>query len=155
MNIKRKIVIGVLTGLALGISLFIVGAIASQIIYGPQLAPEGKFDPDQLNAWYFIWTKLVLGIIFGVIFIMLYEALPLSKRMQGLRDGLKYAFMLWAVINLWELSHPLIYNSDTLNWQDQIFWLIYTLGGFLGYGAAIGYAYKRQRENLVPSPRSR
>ena len=155
MKIKRKLVLGVLTGLALGLSLFIVGAIASQIIYGPQLAPEGKFDPEQLNAWYFIWTKLVIGITFGVLFIMLYEALPVSKRIQGIGDGLKYAFTLWVVINLWELSHPLIYNFDTLNWQDQIFWLIYTLGGFLGYGAAIGYAYKKQRENLIPAPRSR
>jgi len=116
------------------------------------LAPEGKFDPEQLNAWYFIWTKLVIGIIFGVLFIILYEALPVSKRMQGIGDGLKYAFMLWVVINLWELSHPLVYNIDTLNWQDQIFWLIYTLGGFLGYGLAVGYAYKKQRENLIPSP---
>ena len=155
MKIKRKIVIGVLTGLAMGVSLFIVGAIASQIVYGPQLAPEGKFEPEQLNAWYFIWTKLVIGITFGVLFIMLYEALPVSKRIQGFRDGLKYAFILWAVINLWELSHPLIYDSDTLNWQDQIFWLIYTLGGFLGYGVAIGYVYKKQREKLIPEPRSR
>lgn len=143
MKFKRKIVIGVLTGLAMGVSLFIVGAIASQVVYGPQLAPEGKFEPEQLNAWYFIWTKLVIGIFFGVLFILLYEALPLTKRIKGIRDGLKYAFVLWAVISLWELSHPLVYDSDTLNWQDQIFWLVYTLGGFLGYGATIGYAYKK------------
>ena len=149
MKMKRKIMTGVLTGLVMGASLFIVGAIASRIVYGPQMAPEGKFEPEQLNALYFIWTKLVIGIIFAMLFIMIYEALPISRRIRSMREGLKYALILWAVINLWELSHPLIYNFDTQNWQDRIFWLIYTLGGFLGYGVAIGYAYKKQaRENI-------
>jgi len=141
MGVKRTIVVGVLTGLFMGATLFIVGAVASLVIYGPQFAPEGKFEPEQLNAWYFIWTKLVMGAFFGVLLTMLYERLPLSKRIEGILDGLKYAFWLWVVVYLWGLSHPLMY--ETLDTQNQIFWLIYTLGGFLGYGFAVGYVYKR------------
>ncbi len=125
----------------MGVTLFFVGAIASWIVYGPQFAPEGKFEPEQLNAWYFIWTKLVMGVFFGVLLTALYERLPLSKRIDGVLGGLKYAFWLWVVVYLWELSHPLVY--ETLDVQNQVFWMIYTLGGFLGYGFALGYAYKR------------
>ena len=143
MNTKKLILVGAITGLIMGIALFITGAIASQIVYGPQMAPEGKFQPEQMNPGYFIWTKLAIGVIFGVFFILLYETLPLSKRIESIWGGLKYAFVLWFVISLWNFSHPLVYNLDTINWQDKIFWLIYTLGGFLGYGLAIGFAYKR------------
>lgn len=141
MGFKRTIVVGVSTGLVMGITLFIIGLIASLIIYGPQFAPEGKFEPEQMNAWYFIWTKLVIGVFFGVLLTMLYERLPLSKRISGILGGLKYAFWLWVVIYLWGLSHPLVYES--LDVKNQAFWMMYTLGGFLGYGFALGYAYKR------------
>ncbi|MCK4514434.1 MAG: hypothetical protein KAU31_04205, partial [Spirochaetaceae bacterium] len=55
--------------------------------------------------------------------------------------GLKYAFLLWVVIALWGFSHPLMY--ETLDVRNQVFWHIYTLGGFVGYGLAFGHAYKR------------
>lgn len=53
MRIKKIITIGIISGLIMGITLFIAGAIFSRIIYGPQFAPSGKFEPEQLNAWYF------------------------------------------------------------------------------------------------------
>lgn len=49
----------------MGASLFIGGATLSRIIYGPQFAPPGKFAPEQINAFYFIWTKLLIGLFFG------------------------------------------------------------------------------------------
>ena len=52
MRIKKIITIGIISGLIMGITLFIAGAIFSGIIYGPQFAPSGKFEPEQLNAWY-------------------------------------------------------------------------------------------------------
>ncbi|HEX37922.1 MAG TPA: hypothetical protein ENG70_03570 [Candidatus Cloacimonetes bacterium] len=149
MKTKKLIIIGVLAGLIMGVALFITGVIASQIVYGPQLAPEGKFEPEQLNVGYFFWTKLAIGIVFGVFFIFLYETLPLSKRIESICGGLKYAFMLWLVISLWNFSHPLVYDLDTINWQDKIFWLVYTLGGFLGYGLAIGFMFKRHAKKLI------
>ena len=141
MKLKRIILRGIPAGLTMGISLFIVGAVAARLVYGPQFVPEGKFEPEQINAWYFIWTKLVIGIFFGLVFTALYEALPLSRRIQGVLDGLKYAFWFWLVIQVWDVSHPLVYGS----WkgQDQVFWLVYTLGGFLGYGVGLGLAYRR------------
>jgi hypothetical protein len=141
MKLKRIVLMGIPAGLTMGISLFIVGAVAARLIYGPQFAPEGKFKPDQINAWYFIWTKLVIGIFFGLVFTALYEALPLSRRIQCVLDGLKYAFWFWLVIQLWDVSHPLVYGS--LKVQDQMFWLVYTLGGFLGYGIGLGLAYRK------------
>lgn len=78
MNVRRIIVIGVPAGLTMGIALFIVGAVAARFICGPQFVPEGKFEPEQINAWYFLWTKLVIGVLFGVVFTALYDALPLS-----------------------------------------------------------------------------
>ena len=141
VGIRKAIVVGVLAGLIMGVFLFVVGGVASRVVYGPQMAPEGKFDPEQLNAWYFIWTKLVMGVFFGVLFALIYEALPLSRRISSVLGGLKYAFWLWVVVYLWGLSHPLMY--ETLDVRNQVFWLIYTLGGFVGYGLAFGQAYKR------------
>jgi len=147
VGIKKAVVTGVLAGLVMGLSLFIVGAVASRVVYGPQMAPEGKFQPEQLNAWYFIWTKLVMGVFFGVLFTLLYEALPLARRVSSVLGGLTYAFWLWVVVYLWGLSHPLMY--ETLDVRNQVFWSIYTLGGFMGYGLALGQAYKRHARSAA------
>jgi hypothetical protein len=141
MQLKKVVALGLAAGLVMGLSLFIVGAIASYLVYGPQFAPEGKFEVEQLNAWYFMWTKLVIGAVFGVLLTLLYELLPLSRRMTGIIDGLTYAACLWLVVYLWGLSHPLVY--ETVSVRDQVFWLVYTLGGFLGFGGALGFAYGR------------
>ena len=136
-----------ISGLIMGITLFIAGAIFSRIIYGPQFAPSGKFEPEQLNAFYFIWTKLLIGIFFGILFTLLYERLPLSRRLSRAFTGLKYGFFLWFAISLWNLSHPLIYGS--INNKDQLFWLVYSLCGFLAYGYTLGYLYKRISKNKI------
>ena len=141
MGIKKSIVAGIVSGLVMGIVLFIAGAVFSRIIYGPQFAPPGKFEPEQLNAWYFIWTKLVIGMFFGVFFTLLYEGLPISKRIAGGLAGLKYGFLLWLAISLWNISHPLVYGS--INNRDQLFWLVYSLWGFLAFGYTAGLFYKR------------
>jgi hypothetical protein len=141
MGIRKSIMAGLISGLIMGIALFIVGAIASRLIYGPQFAPTGKFEPEQMNAWYFIWTKLVIGAFFGVLFTLLYEAIPLSKRIDGVWKGVAYGFWFWLAISLWNLSHPLVYGSIEVS--NQVFWLIYSLGGFLAYGGALGYIHKR------------
>ena len=51
---KRIIKFGIYSGIAMWISLFIGGAILARIFYGPDMAPEGKFDESQMNAFYFI-----------------------------------------------------------------------------------------------------
>ena len=61
MQMKKIIADGTISGLSMGAFLFIGGAILSRIIYGPQFAPPGKFEPEQINAFYFIWTKLLIG----------------------------------------------------------------------------------------------
>jgi hypothetical protein len=142
MGIRKSIMAGLISGLMMGIALFIVGAIASRIIYGPQFAPAGKFEPEQMNAWYFIWTKLVIGAFFGILFTLLYEAMPLSKRIDGVWQGVAYGFWFWLAISLWNLSHPLVYGSIEIS--NQVFWLIYSLGGFLVYGGTLGYIHKRR-----------
>jgi hypothetical protein len=57
MQLKKVFIAGTVSGLTMGIFLFIGGAIFSRIIYGPQFAPPGKFQPEQMNAFYFVWTK--------------------------------------------------------------------------------------------------
>jgi len=141
MGLKKAVIVGLIAGLAMGLSLFVVGAVASRIVYGPQFAPPGKFDPQQLNAWYFLWTKGVIGMVFGVLITVLYELLPVTRRFASVTGGMAYAACLWAVVFLWGLSHPLVYT--TVNARDEIFWLVYTAGGFLGLGAAVGFAYAR------------
>jgi len=105
------------------------------------MAPSGKFEPSQMNPFYFIWTKLVIGVFFGILFTFIYEKLPLSNRIKGPIQGLKYAFIFWLVISLWNLSHPLMYES--INYSNQLFWLLYTLFGFLSFGYVLGFKYKR------------
>ena len=147
MQVKRIIADGTISGLSMGAFLFIGGAILSRIIYGPQFAPPGKFEPEQINAFYFIWTKLLIGWFFGVLFTVAYELLPLRKRLSGAMDGLKYGFGFWFVTSLWNLSHPLVYGS--VNVPDQVFWVLYQLVGFLVLGAVLGYINKRRtRHNL-------
>ena len=143
MKLGKTILTGVLAGLGMGIALFLTGAVTARLIYGPQMAPTGKFRPEQISACYFSWTKLLIGSFFGVLLSVLYEALPLSKRISGALAGLKYAFPLWVVVYLWGLSHPLVYEgcASVLN-RNQLFWMVYSLGGFLGLGIAFGWLRK-------------
>jgi len=147
MNFGRLILVGVIAGLVMGVVLFVTGAVASRVVYGRQMAPEGKFEPEELNPWYFIWTKLLIGVVFGVLLSILYEKVPFSTRIDGPVKGLKYAFWLWLVIYLWNRSHPWVYETPGI--RDQIFWLVYTLGGFLGFGLAFGYVYNRLRTSAT------
>jgi hypothetical protein len=141
MNWKKILITGVISGIIFGLSLFIGGAITGWFVYGEQMAPEGKFEPEQMNAFYFIWTKIVIGIFFGFFFLVIHEILPLSKRITSVAQGILSGFILWLVISLWDLSHPLVYES--IYNSNQLFWLLYTLWGFLAYGAAVGYILKR------------
>ena len=145
MNTKKILISGTLSGLVMGITLFIAGAMFSRIIYGPQFAPPGKFELEQLNAFYFIWTKLLIGFFFGVVFTFVYEKLPLKRRINGSFQGVKYSFIFWLVITLWDISHPFTYDSIYNN--DQLFWLLYSLCGFLAFGFTIGIFYKRYSTN--------
>jgi hypothetical protein len=132
-------VVGIVSGLVMGISLFIVGAIASRLVYGPQFVPEGKFEPEQINAWYFFWTKIVIGIFFGLLFTFIYAKVQVMVPWRGILRGLLYALFMWLVICLWSISHPFTYDFATaFATRDQLFWHIYSLGGFLGYGATVG-----------------
>ena len=142
MGPRRAVRVGLIAGLAMGLSLFVVGAVASRLVYGPQFAPPGKFEPSQLNPWYFMWTKALIGAFFGVLLTVLYELLPMARRIATVRGGLVYAACLWLVVYLWGLSHPLIYG--TVSARDELFWLVYSLGGFLGFGAALGTLYRRR-----------
>ncbi|MCD4734767.1 MAG: hypothetical protein K8R53_01865, partial [Bacteroidales bacterium] len=132
---------GFISGLIMGLALFLSGAVASRIVYGPQMVPEGKFEPDQINAFYFFWTKLVIGGFFGIIFTLIYSKLIRYIKIEGARKGLLYGFLLWLLISLWGISHPLMYESIAT--KDQLFWNIYTLGGFLAYGAIVGFIFKK------------
>lgn len=139
MGTRKMIVVGIVSGLVMGITLFIVGAIASRLVYGPQMAPEGKFQPEQLNAWYFIWTKIVIGVFFGLVFTFIYAKVQTILPLKGVLRGLLFALFLWLVISLWSISHPFTYDFATaFATRDQLFWHIYSLGGFLGYGATVG-----------------
>jgi hypothetical protein len=142
MRLKRILVDGTIAGLAMGCFLFIGGVILSRIVYGPQFAPPGKFTEEQLNPFYFIWTKLLIGWVFGILFVGAYELLPLSKKLAGAMHGMRYSLSFWLLITLWSLSHPVVYG--TVNVPDQTFWVFYQLVGFLGFGAVLGYIYKRR-----------
>ncbi|MEW5983153.1 MAG: hypothetical protein AB1806_12410 [Acidobacteriota bacterium] len=74
-RVSLVIVLGVAAGLGMALALFITGAIAARLIYGPQMVPEGKFTADQVSAGYFLWTKLLIGVFFGVVMSALYEML--------------------------------------------------------------------------------
>ena len=147
MRTKQIIINGLISGLIMGITLFIAGAIFSRIIYGPQFAPSGKFEPEQLNAWYFIWTKLLIGAFFGLLFAVLYEILPLAKRLTSGWKGAQYSFLFWLTITLWNVSHPLIYGS--FNSKNEFFWLLYSLSGFLVFGYMLGRFYEKIDQNRV------
>jgi hypothetical protein len=143
MKLGRTVLVGAIAGLGMGVALFLSGAIASRAVYGPQMVPEGKFEPGQINAWYFIWTKLLIGGFFGVLLSVLYERLPLSRRVGSIGEGLKYSFLLWLVVYLWGISHPFVYDGYASFDRNQLFWMVYSLGGFLGLGIAFGWLKKR------------
>ena len=137
MSLKKILLTGTIAGLVMGIALFLTGAVAAFFTYGPQMAPEGKFEPSQMNPAYFIWTKLLIGWFFGLLFTFVYAKIYPRLPLRGFLRGLLFAVSLWLVVSLWGISHPLVYGPIVL--QHQIFWEIYTLGGFLGYGLALGF----------------
>ena len=144
MNLKKFLLIGTIAGLVMGIALFLTGAIASIFVYGPQMAPEGKFEPSQMNPAYFLWTKLLIGWFFGLLFTSIYAKVQVIMPSKGILRGLFFAFALWLVISLWAISHPFVYETvAAVATRDQLFWHIYTLGGFLGYGATVGLLSRR------------
>jgi len=147
MSLKNILFTGTIAGLVMGIALFLTGAIAAFFVYGPQMAPEGKFEPSQMNPAYFLWTKLLIGWFFGLLFTFIYAKVQAIVPSKGIWRGLIFAFALWLVISLWAISHPLVY--ETVATRDQLFWHIYTLGGFLGYGATVGLLNRKsdQRRN--------
>lgn len=139
---KKVLIKGAISGLIMGVGLFITGAITARFIYGPEMVPDGKFKPEQINAWYFIWTKLVIGVVFGIIFTLMYSKFYSLLKIPNVLKGLIFSLIIWLVISLWDISHPLLYNDNFVN-QDSVFWTIYTLGGFLVYGLSIGLIYRR------------
>lgn len=141
MRLRTEVLAGGIAGTLMGLVLFAGGAVASRLIYGPQFAPDGKFEPSQINPFYFLWTKLLIGAVFGVLLSMIYANMPLSSRLVTARRGLKYGFLAWLVIWLWNISHPLVYGS--IGGRDQLFWLVYSLFGFLGLGGALGLVRRR------------
>jgi hypothetical protein len=144
---KKILFTGTIAGLAMGIALLLTGAIAAFFFYGPQMAPEGKFEPSQMNAAYFLWTKLLIGWFFGLLFTFIYAKVQTSIPSKGILRGLIFAFALWLTISLWAISHPLVYEGvTTVVTRDQLFWNIYTLGGFLGYGVTIGLLSRKSNQ---------
>jgi hypothetical protein len=92
----------------------------------------------------------LIGWFFGLLFTVAYEMLPLRTKMNGMLSGLKYGFVFWLLVSLWNLSHPLVYGSVKVD--DQIFWLAYQLVGYLALGATLGYIYKKRgRRELAAS----
>jgi hypothetical protein len=141
VRLRKEVAAGGVAGVIMGLVLFVVGAIASRVIYGPQFAPDGKFEPSQINPFYFFWTKLAIGGAFGILLSLIYAGMPLSSRLATMRRGVKYGFLAWFVIWLWNISHRLVYGS--VGGRDQLFWLIYSLFGFLALGAGLGFMRKR------------
>ena len=144
MNLRNPLVAGTIAGIVMGIGLFLTGAVAAFLVYGPQMAPEGKFQPDQMNPWYFIWTKLLIGWFFGILFTLPYARLRDAFHLQGLFGALIYAFALWLIVSLWGISHPLVY--ETIATKNQLFWHIYSLGGFLAYGITLGLLFRSENQ---------
>lgn len=134
---------GIKSGLVMGMALFIGGAILARIFYGPQMAPEGKFSADRMNAMYFILTKLMIGVFFGIVFAALHEIAPLARKIATPLRGLGFGFIIWLVIALWSFSHPLIYGPGIT--MDRLFWQAYSLVGFLFWGLAFGFFSRRSR----------
>ena len=66
-----------------------------------------------------------------------------SIKVPGILKGLLFGFLLWLIISLWDISHPLLYDKNFGN-KNQLFWNIYTLGGFLIYGLSVGMIYKKK-----------
>ncbi|MFQ5792384.1 MAG: hypothetical protein ACE5JI_18095, partial [Acidobacteriota bacterium] len=87
-----------------------------------------------------------IGAFFGVLFSLTLNRLPLEKRVCNAVGGLKAAFLFWLLVSLWGLSHPLVYGP--IDFRNQAFWLVYTLGGFLAYGGTLGFLFKRQTRGL-------
>jgi hypothetical protein len=141
MNLSRILFTGTIAGLVMGIALFLTGAIAAFFVYGPQMAPEGKFEPSQMNPAYFIWTKLLIGWFFGLLFTLIYVKIHALLPLKGFSRALMFALSLWFVLSVWGISHPLVY--ETIATRNQLFWNVYTLGGFLGYGAALGFLVRK------------
>jgi hypothetical protein len=148
MSMKKIFFVGTVSGLAMGVALLLTGGIAAFLVYGPQMAPKGKFEPSQMNAAYFLWTKLLIGWFFGLLFTFIYAKVQDGLPAKGVLRGLVFALALWLLVSLWAISHPLIYEGmKAVATRDRLFWHVYTLGGFLGFGAVLGWLSRRRGMN--------
>lgn len=149
MNLKKVFFAGTVAGLAMGVALLLSGGIAAFLFYGKQMAPPGKFAASQMNAIYFFWTKLLIGWFFGLLFTFVYARFHAGLLARGVLRGVVFAVALWLIISLWSISHPFVYEGvERVIARDRLFWHLYTLGGFLGHGAVLGWLEKRWQWTL-------
>lgn len=153
MNLKKILITGTAAGLAMGLALLLTGAVASYLLYGTWTAPLDTFGPSRMNTAYFLWTRLLIGWLFGLLLTLIYAKVRLVLAAKGIRRGLRFAFAVWLVLSLWEISHPLVYERlANVFTTDRLFWNIYTLGGFLGYGFVLGLLSRNGSRPDNPPP---
>jgi len=90
MNWKK----GIIAGLVAGIVILIVGMLSGSLLAVDYTKTPELWKPMTGNWWYnIIALDFLEGILYGIVFTLLYNGIP----GKGWRKGLNYGLILWVI----------------------------------------------------------
>jgi hypothetical protein len=93
MNWKK----GIISGIAAGVVILIVGMASGFLFSADYSSTPQLWKPMTGDWWYYmIALDLLEGILYGIVFTMLYNGIP----GKGWRKGLNYGIILWVVATI-------------------------------------------------------
>jgi hypothetical protein len=119
-----------------------IGGLASVIaasIFYPVGTMIGLLPPSQADPMTFsikmLVTTIIFGVIFGFIYVKLFDCFP----GKGVMKGLYFGLMIWLIKDITAGTYVYIMEFPTiptiLVWMGFFMWVV--------YGLVIGYLYKK------------
>jgi len=134
MNWKK----GIIAGLAAGVVILAVGMLSGSMLGAQYTATPQLWKPMTGNWWYdMIVVDLIEGIIYGLVFTVVYNGIPGN----GWKKGLNYGLILWLVATV----PGMMMTYSTMAVPDMIVasWLFGGLISFLIAGPVIAILYDK------------
>ncbi|MCS4541620.1 MAG: hypothetical protein HY929_04770 [Euryarchaeota archaeon] len=129
---------GIIAGIAAGVVFLVVGMV-SGFIFSPEYAATPQLWKPMTGAWWYqiIALNFLEGILYGLIFSVLYNGIP----GKGWKRGLNFGLILWLVATVPGMSMTYLTmavpNTIVLSW---------TIGGLISLviaGPVITVVYEK------------
>jgi len=131
---------GIIAGIVAGIIILIVGMISGYLFSADYAITPQLWKPMTGNWWYYMAAiDIIEGIIYGLVFTMLYDGLP----GKGWMRGLNYGLILWFVGTI----PGMLMTYSTMAVPDTLVasWLFGGLISLAIAGSAIAVVYDKMK----------